>query len=166
MMQGRMAALATLAGVLLTSCGGNDPARQAAEDAHDVAMVERMSREPFRPIIPSRITRIDVTRYGLDRPGCAFRKKNEQDPLFIGSRDEGFMRIGGDLRRFAAKQESAELPGDARATYVGLSSWIDLVRQPDSGSGGDQYRWPARLILHDAQERVAFMADGTMTCSD
>lgn len=149
---------------VLAGCWDKTPAQKAAEDARDVAMVERMSKEPFRPIIPKPVTSADVTRYGLDRPGCMFRKGDERDPLFIADSEEGFMRIGGDLKRFAAKKESAQLPGNARTTYVGLSSWIDLVRQPDAAAGGDQDRWPARMIIHDAQERVAFMADGMVTC--
>jgi hypothetical protein len=24
--------------------------------------------------------------------------------------------------------------------------------------------WPAKLVLHDAQERVAFMSEGEVTC--
>ncbi|MFC0685903.1 hypothetical protein [Novosphingobium clariflavum] len=127
-------------------------------------MVERMSKEPFRPILPRPITRIDVERYGLDKPGCRFVRQGEGDPIFIGNAEEGFMRIEGDLKRYAAKLESAQLPGNARSTYVGLSTWVDLVSLPDRAGGSDTTHWPARLILHDAQERVAFRADGEMRC--
>ena len=155
-----------LAGALMAGCDREDTARKAAEDARDIAMVERMSREPLKPIIPAPITAIDVARYGLDRAGCAFRKHGQRDPLFLGGADDGFMRIDGDLRRYAAKQQSAQLPGGARTTYVGLSSWIDLARLPDAATGGDARHWPARLIIHDSLERIAFMADGTVTCRD
>jgi len=123
-----------------------------------------MSKEPFKPIIPHAITEIDIARYGLDKPGCAFRKPGEKDPIFIANPDEGFMRIGGDLKRYAAKMESAQLPGNARSTYVGLASWVDLVSLADRGGGSDTLNWPAKLILHDAQERVAFMAEGEISC--
>lgn len=155
--------------VLLAGCGDEHRAREeakdAAEDARDIAMVERMSREPFKPILPKPIGAVDMARYGLDRAGCAFRKQNAQDPLFLAGSEEGFMRIAGDLNRYAAKTESAELPGGARATYVGLTSWVELVRLPDEGTGAGQDRWPARLVIHDAQERVAFQADGVVSCS-
>ncbi|WP_159975647.1 MULTISPECIES: hypothetical protein [unclassified Novosphingobium] len=158
-----LAALAFLAG-----CGKENPAQEASEDARDVAMVEKMSKAPFKPILPIAITGEDIERYGLDKPGCSFRKgqgaNKAADPLFIAGKDEGFMRVGADLKRFSAKDVSADLPGGARSTYVGLSSWIDLVRLPDAGTGGNDLNWPARLIIHDAQERVAFRADGTMTC--
>lgn len=160
-----LAALGLFGSVLPTGCAEKDAARQAAQDARDIAMVERMSREPFEPIVPTAISSVDITRYGLDRPGCVFRKTGGNDPLFIAGGDEGFMRIGGDLRRYAAKLESAQLPGNARATYVGLSNWIDLMRRPDAGTGADEDHWPARLIVHDARERVAFMADGAVTCT-
>ncbi|WP_324694987.1 hypothetical protein [Novosphingobium sp. RL4] len=149
---------------LLSACGQEDPGGQTAEDAQDIAKVERMSKEPFKPIIPRPITEIDVARYGLDKPGCAFRKPDQKDPIFIANEEEGFMRIAGDLKRYAAKVESAQLPGNARSTYVGLASWVDLVSLPGKGSGSDTMHWPAKLILHDAQERVAFMAEGEVSC--
>lgn len=152
---------------LLAGCGHKEPAAQeAAQDARDVAQVERLSHAPFKAIVPTPIGSQDVQRFGLDRPGCSFRKGNQGDPLFIAARDEGFLMIDNDLKRYAAKSTAAELPGGARTTYTGLASWVDLVRQPDAGNSSSQTEWPARLILHDSQERVAFMADGTVTCSE
>jgi hypothetical protein len=160
----RKPVLALASFLLLSACGQEDSVQEAAEDAHDIAMVERMSKEPFKPIIPRPITEIDVARYGLDRPGCTFRKPGEKDPIFIANPDEGFMRIAGDLKRYAAKKESTQLPGNARSTYVGLASWVDLVSLPDKAGGSDTMHWPAKLVLHDAQERVAFMSEGEVTC--
>lgn len=156
-----LAALALLAG-----CGDGNSADTPQQAARDVAMVEKMNQAPFKPILPSGITTMDIERYGLDKPGCSFRRGGATDPLFIAGKDEGFMRVGTDLKRFSAKDVSADLPGGARTTYVGLSSWIDLVRLPDEHSGGDALNWPARLIVHDSQERVAYRADGTMTCHE
>lgn len=149
----------------LTACGKEDPARKDAEDQQDIAMVERMSKEPFKPIVPKPITKVDVERYGLDKPGCQFRKQGDADPIFIANSEEGFMRIDGDLKRYAAKLESAQLPGNARTTYVGLSTWVDLVSLPDYDGGSDHTHWTARLVLHDSQERVAFLADGEVACT-
>lgn len=156
--------------VILAGCGGEDPRQQAMQDARDVAMAERMSKAPFQPIIPSPISLADVARYGLDKPGCTFRKEtargdNQPDPLFIASRDEAFLTIDGELKRYSAKSTAADLPGGVRTSYVGLQGWLDLSRLPDAGTGSDEARFPARLTLHDSQERVAFVADGTMTCT-
>jgi hypothetical protein len=164
MMRKMIPALALVA--FLAACGDGNSADTPQEAARDVAMVEKMSQAPFKPILPGGITRMDIERYGLDKPGCSFRRGAATDPLFIAGKDEAFMRVGTDLKRFAAKGASADLPGGARTTYVGLSSWIDLVRLPDEGSGSDALNWPARLIVHDSQERVAYRADGTMTCHE
>lgn len=154
---------ATLA--LLAGCSSQTPQERRSDDARDVAMVERMSRAPLVPVTPSAISRDDIARYGLDRPGCIFTKASGEGPLFIATRDDGFMRLGSEIKRFAAKQTGAGLPGGARTTYVGLSSSVDFARQPSDGTADDQADWPARMIVHDAQDRVAFMADGRMRCS-
>lgn len=156
--------LALVPFLLISACGQEDTRSKAAEDAHDIAMVERMSKEPFKPILPRPIGKVDIARYGLDKPGCSFRKPGSEDPIFIANAEEGFMRIGGDLKRYAAKTESAQLPGNARSTYVGLASWVDLVSLPDDKGGSDTAHWPAKLILHDAQDRVAFMSEGEVQC--
>jgi hypothetical protein len=161
-MQKTILVLAGLA--LLGGCGKENSAGNPAEAARDVAMVERMSKEPFKPVLPVVITEMDIERYGLDKPGCSFRKGTQTDPLFIAGKDEAFMRVGADLKRFSAKDVSAELSGGARSTYVGLAGWVDLMRLPDGGTGSDDLHWPARLVVHDAQERVAYQADGSMTC--
>lgn len=156
-----------LAGLaLLAGCGDGNSADSPAEEAHDVAMVERMSKEPFKPVLPTVITEVDIERYGLDKPGCTFRKGNQKDALFIAGKDEAFMRVGADLKRFSAKDVSAQLPGGARSTYVGLAGWVDVMRLPGDGTGDDAMHWPARLVIHDAQERVAYQADGMMSCQD
>lgn len=149
----------------VAGCDVSEAPRKPGEDAKDIAMVERMSREPFKPIVPAEITPLDVDRYGLDRPGCSFYRPGGRGPLLIAGKADGYMRIGGELKRYAAKAESAELPAGARSTYVGLAGWVDLARLPDKGTSGTGNSWPARLILHDAQERIAFSADGTVRCT-
>ena len=158
--------IAVLAGIaFLAGCGDDEAARSPAQAARDVAMVERMSKEPFKPVLPVVITSMDIERYGLDKPGCSFRKGAQKDPLFIAGKDEAFMRVGADLKRFSAKDVSAQLPGGARSTYVGLAGWVEVMRLPDADSGGDSLTWPARLVIHDAQERIAYQADGAMSCT-
>jgi hypothetical protein len=154
-----------LLGACTTESPTESPPENAAQAAEDVAMVERMSREPFQSIVPEPITAADVARYGLDRPGCGFRKTGAQDILFFGDASDGFLKIGDDLKRFSAKTSSAELPSGARTTYIGLASWLNITHLPDAEGDGDPATAPARLVLHDAQERVAFMADGTITCT-
>ncbi len=151
---------------LLSACHKETREQKAADDARDVAMVEQMSREPFVPIVPKPITNVDRARFGLDHRGCMFTAKGDKAPIFVAGPDEGFMDIDGNLGRYAAKVSSAELPGHAHSAYVGLDNWVDIVRQPDAGTNGTDVHWPARLMVHDAQERVAFMIDGMMNCTE
>ncbi|WP_226635563.1 hypothetical protein [Novosphingobium profundi] len=150
----------------LAACGSEDTvAEKKADAAKDVAMVKRMSKAPFEPIIPQPIADVDMERYGLSHRGCRFTAKGDENPIFVAGPDEGFMIVPPDLDRYAARTTSAELPGGAHSTYTGLENWLDIIRLPDDETGGDAVNWPARIMLHDAQERVAFMADGMMDCT-
>jgi hypothetical protein len=155
--------------VVLSACGEDRTERKAANDAldaRDVAMVERMNRVPPQSIEPDAFSPEEIGRYGLGTMPCAFQRGDMPGlgPIFVADRDEGVMKVGEQIRRLAARSESAELPGGARTTYVGIDSWLQLERLPDDGTGADEAMFPARLVIHDAQERIVFRVDGTVRC--
>ncbi|VWX51499.1 hypothetical protein [Novosphingobium sp. 9U] len=162
--------LAVLGVAVLAGCDGNDdPQHKAADDAHDVALVERLNQPPFKPVLPQAFTTEDIARYDLARAGCMFRPGNKADeaPLFVAQEDRGYLKIDGKLRPLAVKSGSAELPSGAHSTYIGTSNWIELVAQAGgegSGPGGAK-AWPSRLVIHDANERVAFDSLGQVSCA-
>jgi len=152
--------------VVLSACGEDRTERKAANDARDVAMVERMNRVPPQSIEPDAFSLEEISRYGLGTMPCAFQRGDMPGlgPIFVADKDEGVMKVGEQIRRLAARSESAELPGGARTTYVGIDSWLQLERLPDDGTGADEAMFPARLVIHDAQERIVFRVDGTVRC--
>ena len=155
---------------LLGGCGAEEePPRKADDDAKDVAMVERLNQPPFRPIRPEPFVTDDVDRYDLARDGCMFRPgtKPDEAPLFIAQKDRGYLKLGGKLLPLAVKSGSAELPSGAHSTYVGTSNWVELVAQAgESGKALDgSETWPSRLVIHDANERVAFDSLGQVACA-
>lgn len=164
--------LAALLGVVLVSgCHGDEaPRHKAADDARDVAMVQRMNQTPFRPIRPEPFSADDLAQYDLARSGCAFRPGNNPDepPLFVAQSDRGFLKLGGVLKPLAVKTGSAELPSGAHAIYMGMDNWIELVAQAGGeGAGPDGKKaWPSRLVIHDAEQRVAFNAAGQVSCAE
>lgn len=165
-MQSVRLVLPLVALLALTACGEARSERKAANDARDVAMVERMNRVPPQSIEPDAFSPEEIGRYGLGTMPCAFQRGDMPGlgPIFVADEDEGVMKVGEQIRRLAARSESAELPGGARTTYVGLDSWLQLERLPDSATGGDEAVFPARLVIHDAQERIVFRVDGTVRC--
>jgi len=161
---------ALLGAVLLGGCGGEKAdRRQAADDAKDIAMVERLNRVPFKPIKPEPFTQDDITRYDLARAGCMFRPGNDpkEEPLFVAQNDRGYLKVGDKLMPLAVKGGSAELPSGAHSTYVGTNNWVELVAQAgDQGTGPNgSAAWPSRLVIHDAEERVAFDSLGQVSCA-
>ncbi|MEW9856838.1 hypothetical protein [Novosphingobium sp. M1R2S20] len=159
-----------LLGLAAISGCANDEAsrRDPAKDAQDVAMVERLSRAPFRPIRPEPLTGEDIDRYDLARDGCMFRPGSDakEAPVFVAQKDRGYLKIDGRLQPLAVKSGSSELPSGAHSTYVGTENWVELVAQATSegrGAGG-KGSWPSRLIIHDANERIAFDAPGHVSC--
>ncbi|PEQ11181.1 hypothetical protein B2G71_17980 [Novosphingobium sp. PC22D] len=157
-------AVALIATLMLGACGQGPEkkARKAADAEQDVAMVERMNQIPFTPILPQPFSRADIARYDLAR-GCVFRLEKGDEPIFVAQSDRGYLKLDGELQPVAAKAGSAELPSGARSIYIGLDHWVELVAQ--AGEGGDADSWPSRLVIHDAQERVAFDKLGRVTCA-
>jgi hypothetical protein len=163
-------AMMLLAGLaVLGGCGAKDqPQRKQADDARDIAMVERMNQTPFRPIQPEPFTADDLARYGLAGDGCTFRRGERADDqaLFVAQQDRAYIKVGGVVTPLAVKGGSAELPSGAHSTYIGLDSWIELVAQAgqeEQGRAGNR-SWPSRLVIHDAAQRVAFDARGQVSC--
>jgi hypothetical protein len=154
----------------LSGCADDQtPRRAPADDAKDVAMVERLNQPPFRPIRPEPLVADDIDRYDLGRAGCMFRPGTRPDeaPLFVAQQDRGYLKIEGELRPLAVKSGSAELPSGAHSTYIGTGNWVELVAQAGkSGKAPDgSETWPSRLVIHDANERVAFDSLGQVSCS-
>jgi len=163
------AVLAVVGLALLSGCGNDQqPQSKAADDAQDIAMVERMNKPPFRPIRPEPFTAEDITQYDLARAGCMFRPGNRANeaPLFIAQQDRGYLKIEGKLLPLAVRNDSAELPSGAHSTYIGAQNWVELVAQAGQGgaSSDGAQTWPSRFVIHDANERVAFDAVGQMRC--
>lgn len=153
---------------LLAGCHGADSTKDTngkpMSDAEAVAMVKRMNQTPFKPLVPQPITSDDKQRYGIDQPGCSFIRIQDSAPILIAGVNEGFMKLNGKVMRMAARKESAQLPTGARTTFIGLKVWASLARQPDPDSDANGKHFPARMIVHDSADRVAFTADGTIEC--
>jgi len=165
----RQALVVWLAAGLLAGCGDKTVQEKRADDARDVAMVERMSQAPFKPIRPQPLTADDIDRYDLGRSGCMFRPGNDgkAPALFVAQEDQGYVKIDGKLQPLAVKSGSAELPSGAHSTYIGLNTWIELVAQAGAGAEtpGGGGAWPSRLVIHDSDERVAFNSLGQVSCA-
>lgn len=155
--------------LLLAGCGEERQQRDSREDAHDVALVQRMNQPPFKPVRPEPFTTDDIASYDLAREGCMFRPGNNPDeaPLFVAQRDRGYVKIEGRLHPLAVRSGSAELPGGAHSTYVGVANWVELIAQAGSqGAAPDgKSAWPSRLVVRDANERVAFNSLGQVSCT-
>jgi hypothetical protein len=164
-------AWAVLAGaILLTGCGDAKEAATSPRDAErDVAMVERMNQTPFKAIRPEPFSRDDLARYGLERDGCMFRPGDKGDgpPLFVAQQDRGYLKVNATLQPLSVKSGSAELPSGAHSTYMGLDSWIELVAQAggEASQPGGRAAWPSRLVIHDAEQRIAFDVRGLVSCA-
>lgn len=166
MMRNAMMLMAGLAA--LSGCGNDSPAPRSPEQAaKDVAMVERMNQPPFSPIRPQPFTPDDIAKYDLHR-GCEFRPGSElsEPALFVAQEDRGYIKIDGRLMPLAVKSGSAELPSGAHSSYVGTQNRIELVSQAGAEGEVTQGRkaWPSRLVIHDANERVAYDALGQVRC--
>ena len=156
--------LGAVISLFLTGCGADSSRQESSNADLDIAMVERMNRVPPRPLSLDVITASDIAHFGLAAMNCTFSSANIE-PVFMGGANDGVIKVDGDLQRLAARTQSAELPGDARTVYVGPDRWAELSRLPDAGTGAGRNRFPARLTIHDAHERIVFISDGVVHCA-
>ncbi|PZO71611.1 MAG: hypothetical protein DI636_03275 [Pelagerythrobacter marensis] len=157
-------------GVTLTllACAPEQTAEQkAAADAADIAAVERAQQVPPEPINPQTIAFADIEKHDLFGASCAFVPETSgTDPVLLAMERAGWMKIKGEMIRFAPDAGSAALPLGARGRYTGAkyAFTLDIAEGEGRQSGSETTDFPARLVVSDERDQVAYEANGTAQC--
>jgi hypothetical protein len=177
-----------LAGIamLLAGCSEVSPEEQAAADERDVAMVHAANKAapPVQLVTPEPILLPEIERYDLLGEACSYAPGTSLGARVIAREADAFMKIDGEIERFAADPGSRELPMHTRSVYNSKDYSLVLALKDDgadaapegesdaggeAGGEGERRRVPENLegsvTLRDAYGRVVYEGVGLAQCS-
>ncbi|NVD43759.1 hypothetical protein [Qipengyuania atrilutea] len=168
----RQIGLGLLGALALTACSEREPtaeetAQKAAEDAADIAAVEAAQTPPAESVAPQRILYEDIEANDMYGASCAFIPEGSSDrPIALALADSGFMKIDGDIERFAPDMGSAESAFGSRTRYDGrrLSFMIDIAEGDGRQIGIETVEHQANFTVRDGRNETVYRAVGTAQC--
>lgn len=161
--------LPILALLALSACEDEplSPEEQRARDERDIAMVEEANRAAAPPIAPEPILYPDIEANGLYGTGCSFVAEGSGlGAVMLAMIDNGYMKLDGDIVRFAADKGSPELPFGARRHYAGKKYAFELALAPGEGrpAGMESVNYDGRLTVREAGGAIVYDKSGTVQC--
>lgn len=152
----------------LVACAPEQTAEQkAAADAADIAAVERAQQVPPEPIDPQPIAFADIEKNDVFGASCSFiPETGGTDPIVLAMERAGWMKIKGEMMRFAPDAGSAALPLGARGRYTGTkyAYTLDIAEGEGKQAGSETMDFPARFVVTDERDQIAYEANGTAQC--
>lgn len=168
--------------LLLGGCGGELSDQEAAQQAErDVAMVKEANeqRSPLRQVTPEPILYPDIERYDLYGEACAYAPGTSLGTRVFAREADAFMKIDGEVERFAADPGARALPLRTRSLYNGRNYALRLqidgkgqaptapdeeaneAKAPPAGGAGD---FEGTVTLFDKYGRTVYEGTGPVQC--
>src|SRR5690606_38926177 len=168
---GRWAATAAL---LLLAGGGESatPEEQAMEDARDIAQVHAANEvmPPLRLVSPEPILLPDIERYDLYGDACNYAPGTSFGTRVIAREADAFMKIDGEVVRFASDPGSRELPMGSRTLYTSREYALRLTVEEQEAPDDESDRtdsptdFEGTVTLRDRFGRVVYEGVGLAQC--
>lgn len=169
--------------LLLAGCGGGVSAdEQSLQDERDIAMVEQTNEmpRPLRLISPEAIGYPDLERYDLFGMACNYAPGTSFGTRVIAREADAYMKIDGEMMRFAADPGARELPMRSRSLYNGRAYSLRLIlseeesaeeklAEEDAAGGETQsatkkVNYEGSVTLRDRYGRVVYEGVGLAQC--
>lgn len=164
----------TAAFVLLAGCG--EEMSETEQQAEDAAMVERVREAndagpPVEEVVPETIGYPDMEANDLLGQICAYAPGTSMGVRVIARETDAWMKIDGEMIRFAADPGSRELPANTRTLYNGRKYTLrlsidDPVSEGESGSGNGSATSQGTMWLYDRFDRLVYTGSGTADCGE
>lgn len=158
-----------VAALLLAGCERElTPEERAIQDARDIALVEQAngSLPPLRQVTPEPILYPDIERHDLMGAACNYAPGTSFGTRVIAREADAFMKINGEVQRFAADPGARELPQRTRSLYSGRTYSLRLGLEGEGDpADGDETNFSGRVTLYDANGRVVYEGEGLAQCS-
>lgn len=166
--RGHAIASGALAVLLLAGCERElTPDEQALQDERDIAQVEKAndSMGPLQPVTPEPILYPDIERNDLFGASCNYAPGTSLGTRVVAREADAFMKIDGEIVRFAADPGSRELPQRTRSLYAAraysLRLQLDGEGEP-SAQGTTDYE--GSVMVFDSHGRVVYEGTGIAQC--
>jgi hypothetical protein len=163
----RVLVLATAA-LMLHGCDEPSPEEQALANERDIALVEEANSAmpPLRLVTPEPILLPDIERYDLLGEMCSYAPGTSFGVRVIAREADAFMKIDGEIERFAADPGARELPMHTRSVYNAKDFSLVLALRESAVEDNDaRADYEGSVTLRDAHGRVVFEGSGLAQCS-
>ena len=159
---------------LATAACGNDvdEGEQEMLDTKAVEAVEAANdaAPPVEEVVPDPILAPDIERYDILGQLCSYAPGTSLGARVISREADAFMKIEGEIERFAADPGSRELPMGTRSLYNGKEFSLRLEIEPADGTEGEVGTGPGEyeghITLRDRWDRVVYSGTGLTQCGD
>jgi hypothetical protein len=142
----------------LVACGGGDerqPYRKLSDK--DATAIVKQVNDASVPIQPEPILEHEIRRLRFRSVGCVFSPgTGGHGAMVLAMKEAGYIKVKGEMVRFAADDGSAMLKQGIRARYFGTSHWFRLTFTDDQGG--------AHLIVGDHADNIVFESEGKAWC--
>ena len=154
--------------LLLAGCDTEPtPEEQALADARDVAMVEEANdvTPPLKEVTPEPILLPDIERYDLYGMACNYAPGTSLGTRVVSRESDAFVKIEGEVHRFAADPGSRELPMRTRTLYNGKEYSVRLAIKGEAEAESDgTTSYEGSVTLRDRYGRVVYEGTGLAQC--
>ena len=154
--------------VALTACGsGEDTQSKAADDARDIAMVEKAQnmRPPAERLVPEIITESDLEEKDILGGLCAVQHPSGIHYLAIARPDDAWIKLDGELVRLGPDKGSPEQPYGTWTKYDGKEYSLRMQltaneAEMEPGAG------PGEILVRDSFDREVFRLSTQIECKE
>lgn len=155
----------------LSACGEELSEAERAEQ--DRAVVERVrdaneTAPPIVEVVPEPILYPDMEANDLLGVVCSYAPGTSMGARVIAREADAFVKIDGDMVRFAADPGSRELPANTRSLYNGREYSLrleieDKVPAEDADENATRF-FEGTVWLRDRWDRVVYQGTGAVDC--
>lgn len=141
----------------LVACGESKEERKL-ENKRASEVVKRVN-DASVPIEPEPILEYEIDQLRFRSAGCVFSPgAGGHGAMALAMKEAGYMKVKGEMVRFAADSGSAEIRPGVRSRYFGTSHWFKLGFTDKDGG--------AHLTVGDHADNIVFDAEGKAWCND
>lgn len=140
---------------------------QAALAARDVALVQQAAQmlPPLEPLVPEPILYDDIERHGLYGAGCNYAPGTSLGTRVIAQPEVAYMKIDGEMMRFASDPGAQSLPLGSRSQYDSRHYRLQLSVDGEGAQSGDEtVDYEGTVVLRDKYGRIIYEGTGLAQC--